>query len=210
MLPNDAPIFCYIARHGQTVLNAEKKFRGNADPPLDETGIRQAHQLGRLFSNIDVSHIFCSPKIRSTTTAKIIAGDKGIPIHEADALAALNVGEFSGQPRTPESEACLESYLADPDTQIPGGESLNDFKARIDPCIQQALDIFIETGVPPLIVAHSSVVHEASSMAYGDHKAVLVEPGGAVALYLNKEGQLRSEAIHRPLKVQPGKAGTIT
>lgn len=209
MLPNDVPVFCYIARHGQTALNAEKKFRGSADPPLDEVGLKQAHQLANLFSNIDLSYIFCSPKIRSATTAKIIAGDKKVAIHPSEALSALNIGDFSGQLRTPETEACLEAYLADPDTQIPGGESLNDFKQRVDPCIQQALDLFVECGVPPLIVSHSSVVHEASALAYGDHKAVLVEPGGAVALYI-KDGKLKSEAVHRPLKVQPGKAGTIT
>lgn len=207
--PNSSPIVCYIARHGQTALNAEKKFRGNANPPLDETGIKDAHALAHLFSNIPLSYIFCSNKRRSIQTAEIIAAERGIPIHKTDALAALNVGDFSGKLRTPESEKELESYLNNPDVRVPGGESLNEFKARIDPSIQQAIDIFMETGVPALLASHSSVVHEASALAYGDHKAVLVHPGGAVALYF-RNGKLQSEAIHRPLKVQPGKAGTIT
>ena len=51
MPPNEAIPVCYVVRHGQTVLNKDKCFRGNANPPLDETGIKQAHQLAKLFSS---------------------------------------------------------------------------------------------------------------------------------------------------------------
>lgn len=200
----------YVARHGETTLNADGCFRGNKNPPLNEKGIRQAHQLAHLFSNIPVSHIFCSDKVRATNTAEIIAQEKGVPIHKSEALRALNVGDFSGQKRDATSEAALQVFLDDPDTQIPGGESLNDFKSRIRPCIQEAIDLYMECGEPPLLVAHSSVVHEAGSLIYSDHKSILVEPGGAIALYIS-DGKLGAEPIFKPIHAKSGnRAETVS
>jgi len=208
-MPPDNPVL-YVARHGQTILNSSKKFRGSANPPLDKTGLQQASKLSALFSNIDISHIFCSDKQRATKTAEIIAGAKGAPIHQSQNLRALDVGDFSGQPRNAGSEAELQKYLDDPDSQIPGGESLNEFKSRIRPCITEAIHLFCECGAPPLLVAHSSVVHEIGDMASGNHKSVLVEPGGVIAVYF-KDGKLSATPIFRPVKAaQISQAGTIT
>ena len=205
----DTPVL-YVARHGQTVLNATRAFRGSANPPLDKTGIQQAHKLASLFSNIDISHIFCSDKQRATKTAEIIAAEKGVPVHESQNLRALDVGDFSGKPRNTESEAELQKYLDAPDSTIPGGGSLNEFKSRIRPCIMQAIELYCDCGAPPLVVAHSSVVHEIGDMASGNHKSVLVEPGGAIAVYF-KNGKLSATPVFKPLKVPPSShAGTIT
>lgn len=211
MPPNPpSPVVCYIARHGQTVLNAEKRFRGSANPELDATGIKQAHRLADLFSTIDISHIFCSNKVRATKTAEIIAGAKGVPVHRTEALQALNVGTFSGQKRDKKSESELQVYLDDPDSTIPGGESLNQFKARIQPCLEEAMDLYCKCGAPPLLVAHSSVVHEIGTIAHGDHKSVLVEPGGVIAVYFNN-GKINAEPIFRPVKSSgASQAATIT
>jgi len=203
-------ICAYVVRHGSTSLNQNGCFRGNLNPPLAPEGLRDAEVIANLFSTIDISHIFSSDKVRATETAGIIAREKQIPIHKSESLRALNVGDFSGQKRTPKSEADLQVYLDDPDTQIPGGESLNEFKARIRPCFQEAVDVFMECGVPPLIVAHSSVIHELGSALYQDHKSILVDPGGAVAMYLSN-GKLGAEPIFKPARVQPGnRADTVS
>ena len=211
MPPNEAVICCIIARHGRTVLNADGRFRGNANPELDSVGIKQAHELAKLIEPLQISHIFCSDKIRSTKTAEIIGQASKTPIHKSECLRALDVGNFSGQKRTPESESALQVYIDSPNTTIPGGESLQNFRDRIVPCLQEAIDIFLKCGQPPLLVAHSSVVHEAGNLIHGDHKSVLVEPGGAIALYF-LNGKLGAEPIFRPLpKVQQGsQAETIT
>jgi len=203
MIPNQNKVVVYVVRHGRTVLNANNSFRGNANPPLDEVGIKQAHSLADLFSDVPISHIFCSDKIRATKTAEIISAAKSGNVHQSESLRALNVGNFSGKPRNAKSEAELQSYLDDPDCCIPGGEALNDFRARIRPCLQEAIDLYGECGVPPMLVAHSSVVHEIGNIANGDHKSVLVEPGGAIAVYLNG-GKIEAEPIFKPLKVSPG------
>src|ERR1700749_2193086 len=126
-------VACYVCRHGRTELNAAGKFRGNKDVPLDSTGIADAHRLANLFSNIEISGIFCSDKIRATKTAEIIAQANQLPITLSKNLRALNVGSFSGQKRNKESEEALQKYIDQPDCCIPGGESLNDFRARVRP-----------------------------------------------------------------------------
>ena len=208
-LPKAGTVCVYVVRHGRTTLNKDGKFRGNANPPLDEVGIKQAETLAELFEPIDLSHIFCSDKQRAVKTAEILAKGKGAKVHESEGLRALNVGDFSGTPRNEESESCLQTYLDDPDSVIPGGESLNDFKARIQPCLQQAIELFGETGVPPLLVAHSSVVHEIGSLVHGDHKKVLVEPGGAVAVFFDGS-KMNAQPIYRPVSKVGTAAQIIT
>jgi probable phosphoglycerate mutase len=209
MPPNKEPVV-FIARHGRTILNATNKFRGNSNPVLDSVGLEQAQELSDLFKSIDISHIFCSDKIRATKTAEIISSSKNIPVHKSESLRALNVGEFSGQDRNKKSEADLQSYLDDPDTQIPGGESLNDFRNRIRPCLQQSIEIFMDCGVPPLLVAHSSVCHEIGNIATGNHKSILVEPGGAIAVYFDPSTQsISANPIFKPVKSLPGNQASV-
>lgn len=200
IIPIQNKAVAYVVRHGRTTLNKEGRFRGNANPPLDEVGIEQAHKLAQLFADIPISHIFCSDKQRATKTAEIIAEAKGGSVHQTESLRALNVGKFSGQIRNAKSESELQSYLEDPNCQIPGGESLNDFRARIMPCLQETIDLYTKCGIPPMLVAHSSVVHEISNIATGDHKLILVEPGGAIAVYVNN-GKIDAEPIFKPIKV---------
>lgn len=210
MMP-DRPVACYIVRHGVTSLNQSNSFRGNANPPLVPQGIKEAQRLAQMFEDIDISHIFCSPKQRSVKTAEIIAGAKGVPVHQSEALSALNVGEFSGQKRTPETESALQRYLDAPQITIPGGESLAAFQARIRPCLNEALQLYQQCGAPPMLVAHSSVVHEVGALTKGSHKSVLVEPGGVVAVYYNPATQkLDAEPVYKPLKSPRSQAETIT
>lgn len=209
LLPVNGTPCVYVIRHGQTVLNKENKFRGNANPPLNSVGTKQAETLAELFKSIDISHIFCSDKQRAVKTAEILASAKKIPIHKSESLRALNIGDFSGKPRTKESEAELQKYLDSPDTEIPGGESLNEFKSRIAPCLREAVELFCGCGVPPILVAHSSVVHEIGAILKQNHKAVLVEPGGAIAVFFNGH-KLDAKPIFKPVEAAPSQAGSIT
>ncbi len=209
LLPVNGTIITYVVRHGQTTLNKEGLFRGSANPPLDATGLKQAEVLADIFKDIEISHIFCSDKLRAVTTANTIGREKKIPVHQTTNLRALNVGDFSGTPRNPESEARLKKYLDDPDSPIPGGESLNDFKARVDPCLQEAADMFCQSGVPTLLVAHSSVVHEVGALLHGNHKSVLVEPGGVLAIYFNGL-KVHAKPIFRPVIHAASQAATVT
>src|SRR6185437_2373970 len=191
-------VLVYVVRHGQTVLNAQNAFRGSKNVPLDDTGKADAQNLANIFKNVDVSHIISSDRIRAKSTAAAIASKKHQPVHTTENLRALDVGKFSGEKRNQENIDALQHYIDNPDETIPGGESLNAFKSRIDPCLSEAIDLAIESGEPVLLVAHSSVVHEVGAMLKNEHKAVLVKPGGYAVIYINDRGQVDAKPVYRP------------
>ncbi len=205
-------IVLYAVRHGETALNKAGYFRGNKDVPLNEDGIRDAHKLAFYFAPIDILGIVSSDKNRAMTTARIISQQKNdqepIP---TESLRAFNVGEFSGKPRDEENTEALKHYIDNPDCTIPGGESLNDFRDRVQPAIREAIHMACESGLPLLLVGHSSIIHEIGNMFEKDHTAVLVEPGGAAAVYISG-GEIHAEPIFKPLpeSEKKEKADTIS
>lgn len=191
-------ILVYVARHGTTGLNKADAFRGPIDAPLDSTGLRDAHQLAKYLEPVDLSYIIHSGKDRTRTTAKIVAQNKDMNTLENSGLRAWDVGDLGGKPKTPENVAIVEEHVRNPNQPLPGGESLNDFKFRVCPLILEAIDTVREgNGIPILLVAHSSVVHEVGMMIAGDHDHTLVEPGGVCAIYIC-DGKLNAEPIFKP------------
>jgi broad specificity phosphatase PhoE len=207
-IPNVA---VYVVRHGVTQLNADNCFRGNANPDLATEGIRDATLLSKLFDPIDLSSIYCSDKRRAVHTAELIAKPHKAAIIQQPNLRALDVGDFSGKKRTPEAEEKLQYYVQNPGIKIPGGEALNDFRARVIPCLVDAVELYFEIGLPTMLVVHSSVCHEVGSWLYNDHKSTLVQPGGVVAIYLDGNGGLQAKPILKPVNAAPGdRAQTIS
>jgi broad specificity phosphatase PhoE len=177
------------------------------NPPLDATGRADAEALGEYFKTIQLSSIIYSDKERSTETAGIIACSKpGIKCFGTPNLHAWDVGMFSGQPKNEENVAKLEHYIQNPNIPIPNGESLNEFKARIRPCLVEGMEIANGSGAPVLFVVHSSVIHEIGAMVEGSHAAVLVEPGGVACIYTEGEFlgglELHAKPILKPMLAQ--------
>lgn len=193
-------ILVYIARHGTTILNQQDAFRGPIDVPLDAAGIRDAHQLAYYFEPIELSHIVHSDRIRTRMTASVVAERKSMPHVANEHLRAWNVGDLGGQPKNKENEAIVDWHVDHPDDPMPGGESLNAFKNRVRPVIGGAIEVAMECGVPVLLVAHSSVIHEVGTAIGGDHEYTLVEPGGVAAIYV-QNGTLDAEPIFKPRPV---------
>lgn len=199
-------IILYVARHGRTVMNEENKFRGDANPPLDANGIRDANELAFYFSGIELSFIVASDKKRASTTADIISLQKNIqpeenvfdlhPVYN-DQLRPWNVGDFGGKPKNDENVKELQKYIDNPDAVVPGGTSLSDFRGRVRPLFKEAVEAGIQIGVPGLLVVHSSVIHELGCCFGGDHEAAHVKPGGVAAVYL-EGGQLKVSPIFKP------------
>src|ERR1700685_4483152 len=67
-------------RHGQTAWNAERRFQGQSDIPLDETGLAQAERAARLLAGLHPDMIVCSDLIRATSTAAPLARLTGLDV----------------------------------------------------------------------------------------------------------------------------------
>ena len=62
----------WVTRHGQTDLNRDRLMQGRLDIPLNETGIRQAHEARARIGEIAFDAVYASPLIRAVKTASII------------------------------------------------------------------------------------------------------------------------------------------
>jgi broad specificity phosphatase PhoE len=69
-----------LARHGQSVSNAVRRFQGVQDVPLSELGQRQAEALGAALARRRIAAIYASPLQRAHRTAEIVAAATGVPL----------------------------------------------------------------------------------------------------------------------------------
>jgi probable phosphoglycerate mutase len=67
-------------RHGQTVWNAERRFQGQSDIPLDETGQAQAERAARLLAALHPDLIVSSDLTRAAATAAALARLTGLEV----------------------------------------------------------------------------------------------------------------------------------
>lgn len=63
----------YFIRHGQTDWNAQRRFQGSQDIPLNEAGCAQAREIASRFENTKFSRIYHSPLKRAEKTAQILS-----------------------------------------------------------------------------------------------------------------------------------------
>lgn len=193
---DDNNILVYLVRHGATVLNQENCFRGPLNPDLAPEGRRDAHLLSQLLKGIDFGAAFVSDKKRAMETANIVLKEHpDVYRHNTPDLHAWDVGWFGGKSKD-EYGDMLDQYVQNPDIPVPEGESLNEFKARVQPLFVEALKIADEIGKPVIFVVHSSLIHEVGAMFNDDSKSTLVKPGGAAAIYMT-EGKLKAEPIFK-------------
>lgn len=188
----------YVIRHGRTEYNKKGLFRGEADIPLAEEGITDGEQAAEELKGIEPAFIVSSDKKRAVQTAKILGKDFGIELKSTPELRAWNLGKFSGEPKNKENLKELSNYIDNPALPVPGGESLQDFRDRVLPTLAECFEHATRVGAG-FVVAHSSVIHELGNQLYGDHKSLVVEPGGIVVVGIDN-GHITAERIFKPLR----------
>jgi probable phosphoglycerate mutase len=131
-----------LARHGQTEWNRVERFRGRADVPLNETGLAQAEATGRrVASEWQPVALYSSPLSRSLKTAEAIAKHFNLPVQIHPGLADIDYGHWQGL--TPDEvkdrwPGIYHAWYNAPHTaRIPGGETLDDLRARGMACVNE-------------------------------------------------------------------------
>ena len=86
----------YLIRHGRTTLNAQGRFRGRQDPPLDAVGRDQASSAAKLLSDIRLAAVYSSPLTRAVQTAETVGASCELDVVIEPELIDLDYGMWEG------------------------------------------------------------------------------------------------------------------
>ena len=150
-----------LVRHGETTHNRDGLGLGRADAPLTERGLSQTAAAVERLAATPVDRILTSPLTRAAAIARGLAGRTGAPLELREELAEMDVGETEGLPYAEMRErfpAFLEAWRApDPaDALMPGGESLAQVAARLEPLAAELHAFPAEAAVT--VVSHNFVL----------------------------------------------------
>jgi len=147
-----------LVRHGETLFNRERKVQGIADIELNDTGLRQAHQLALSLKDHEIHQIYSSPLRRAYQTAEAINQFHDVPINRRSGLMEMDVGDFEGlsfQELRVNEKDFLQRWIADPAmTKMPNGESIIELQERAWNAIE---DIIIQAE-NALVVSHNFTI----------------------------------------------------
>lgn len=151
----------YIIRHGETVWNAEGLLQGHSDIALNENGIASAKKLGQELQNTHFDKIYSSPLSRAYTTARLIAGERNIPIVKDSRLMEISFGEGEGKHYSEwfNETSPYRFFFTAPEKYRtpPNGESLEDVCARTKDFIQSEIEVQFGKAERLMIVAHGAL-----------------------------------------------------
>ena len=101
MLRSDVSL--YFIRHGQTDWNAERRYQGQRDIPLNDTGRGQAarngRKLGEIIEQLDLYEFVSSPLLRTRQTMEIVRQEMGLSPQDYRTdpiLKEINYGSWEG------------------------------------------------------------------------------------------------------------------
>jgi probable phosphoglycerate mutase len=147
-----------LLRHGRTAWNAERRFQGQADPPLDDVGRAQAYEVAAIIAALAPTTLVSSDAARAVQTAERVATATGLPVQIEPRLRERSLGHWEGLTRDEVAERYPDEYadwVAGRDVSRRGGETRDQVAAR-------ALAAFGEWDHVPIRVV---VTHSATAMA---------------------------------------------
>jgi broad specificity phosphatase PhoE len=175
----EQPVTVVLVRHGQTTMTVSRGYSGSGEPgpPLDETGLRQAHDAADLVDRVgrdlwgDIpypSEVIASPMVRTQQTSAIIAERLGLPVRTDATFQEANFGEWQGLTSEQIEERWpgqLEPWHTKADLRPPGGESIQDVGRRL----QRGLDELLAQGVDRtvVVVSHAVSIRAALGVTMG-------------------------------------------
>jgi 2,3-bisphosphoglycerate-dependent phosphoglycerate mutase len=155
-----------IARHGQSLLNIERRINGDPseDVPLSELGEEEARLLGGQIVNFPLGLCIHTRFPRTRQTAEIALAGRDMPFACEPLLDDIDVGELDLR-SVDEYRAWKRAHVrAD---RFPGGESLDDAARRYAGGFERLLD---RDERVVLLIAHEIPVRYAVNAATGSHE----------------------------------------
>lgn len=133
-------------RHGRTSWNAEHRFQGQSDIPLDAVGEEQARRAAAVLAGLAPNLIISSDLTRAATTAAALSDLVKVPVRTDERLRETFAGQWQGLTRDEIKALAGDDLLAwstGSDLRPGGGEKRTEVAARVVEAIEAAL-----LGVP--------------------------------------------------------------
>ena len=157
----------YLARHGESDWNVERRWQGHADRPLTERGLCQAQELAEKLAGVRLDAVYASDLRRAWETAEAVARPRGLPVVRLPELREVDVGSWGGLTR----EECESRFPAEFQRWREGGagwedgESYDDMSARILAAVRTIAADHPEGAV--LVVSHGGPIRAVHAEALG-------------------------------------------
>ena len=87
----------HLIRHGETQWNRDQRVQGQCNVGLNETGNRQAVELGERLRDIHFDAIYSSSSLRTRETAWLAFPDRHEDIVFLDSLREIDLGPWEGR-----------------------------------------------------------------------------------------------------------------
>ncbi|MCA9831313.1 MAG: histidine phosphatase family protein [Dehalococcoidia bacterium] len=199
----------HLVRHGQTAHNRDGLGLGRADVPLTELGVRQAEAVAARFAANPLGRVYSSPLVRCRAVAEAIVGASGSELEVRDELLELDAGDTEGIsfPAMRERYADFLSAWGGVDghlASMPGGESIADVDARLEPLLQELRGRPYESAV---VVAHNFVIRLAIVRLMGldvpAFRSVSAELASVSTLRVREDGSAVMKALNDRCHLAP-------
>jgi glucosyl-3-phosphoglycerate phosphatase len=173
-----------VVRHRQSTWNAQRRWAGQADPPLSAAGEQQAHELRDALGGLAFDAIVASDLRRALDTARIVAAAHPAARVVTDPrLRELDAAAWSGCTRE-EIEAgwpgALDRWRSGELLDLPGAEPWARFEERVQAGLHACADRWSRT----LVVAHAGVLRVLATTAGSQHG----RPGRSRGMWVARSG----------------------
>jgi phosphoserine phosphatase len=156
-----------LARHGQTDWNAERRWQGHTDRPLNERGREQAEALAERLADVELVAVYSSDLSRARGTAAVVAERQALEVRTSPELREVDVGSWAGLTR-PEAEARFPEAFARWQEGHPGWEDGESYEAMTARVVRAARKIAAgEPDGPVLVVTHAGPIRALHAAALG-------------------------------------------
>jgi broad specificity phosphatase PhoE len=85
-----------LARHGETDWNVERRWQGQSDTPLNDTGRAQARALAQELADEPIDAVYSSDLMRAHETARVVAEAHGLDVVAIRDLRERSFGSVEG------------------------------------------------------------------------------------------------------------------
>lgn len=158
----------WLVRHGETEANVAGLYSGHSPTPLTVKGRQQAQRLGEMLRLVPFDHVLCSELERTLHTARLLLGERAIPLTPHPLLNEMFFGDWEMRHHRDLQHEDRDNYAAwcaDWQHAAPtNGEAFPDFSRRVAAFAAELANYRHENV---LLVSHQGVLSLLTALLLG-------------------------------------------